>query len=119
MPNQDEAKNVLTLEDTGRYEPLPGATGMELNRVVTDAGTTELGGGFARFSTDGEFADWTLGYDEAFYVIEGRFDVESGGEVRSAGPGESLLIRRGTTVTYRGVEGTKVFFILYPRNWND
>ena len=101
------------------YEPLPGATGMELARVITDSDVTHFGGGYAQFPTDGEFADWTLAYDEVFYVLEGRFEVEHDGRTHEGAPGDILLLEKGTTVTYRGSAGTRVFFVLHPRNWAD
>jgi ethanolamine utilization protein EutQ len=110
---------VLLKEGDTPYEGLDGVPGMELARVLTSAGTTMLGGGFSRFVAEAELADWTLRYDEVFYVLEGELAIESGGSVTRAGAGEILLIAQGTTVTYRASAGTKAFFVLHPRNWAD
>jgi ethanolamine utilization protein EutQ len=100
------------------YSGLADAPAMELARVVTEAATTELGGGFIRYQNgDGELADWTLKYDEVLYVIEGVLEVISNGESFVAGTGEVMVIPKGVTVTYRGERGTKVFFVLQPRDW--
>lgn len=120
MTGTDNFQGLMLLREPAdaAYEALPGATGMELLRLLTDAGSTDLGGGFARFGTDGELANWTLKYDETFYVIHGEFSIEVEGTVEVGRSGDVLLIKRGTTVTYRGSAGTKVFFVLYPRTWN-
>ena len=109
---------VLVLRETdSEYEKLEAAPGLELARVLTSVGTTGLGGGFARFPTDGELTDWTLRYDEVFFVLEGALTVHSGDVELRAGPGEVLLIPKGATVTYRGSAGTKAFFVLHPKDW--
>jgi len=100
------------------YSGLADAPTMELARVVTEAATTDLGGGFIRYqNADGELADWTLKYDEVLYVIEGVLEVISNGESFVARTGEVMVIPKGVTVTYRGERGTKVFFVLQPRDW--
>lgn len=108
---------LLLREGDTPYEELEGVPGMELGRVITTPATTQLGGGFSRFTGDCELADWTLRYDEVFYVIEGELVIESSGTVTRGGPGEVLLIPAGTTVTYRSGPGTKAFFVLHPRDW--
>ena len=110
---------LLLREGDTPYEELDGVPGMELGRVITTPATTQLGGGFSRFTGECELADWTLRYDEVFYVIEGELVIESGGTVTRGGPGEVLLIPAGTTVTYRSGPGTKAFFVLHPRDWAD
>ena len=93
---------------------------MELARVITTPATTGLGGGFSRFTGEAVLADWTLRYDEVFYVIEGELVIESAGhKTVRGGPGEVILIQAGTTVTYRSGPGTKAFFVLHPRDWAD
>lgn len=104
-------------ESDVEYEPLGIAPALELARVITNAATSDLGGGFAHFREDGELADWTLPYDEVFFVLEGRLEVISSGTSASAGSGEVLVIPRGTTVTYRAVAATRAFFVLHPRDW--
>jgi len=54
---------LLTDQDLPYSTVVPG---MELARSITHAGTTQLGGGYMRFSSDAEFADWTLKYDEVY-----------------------------------------------------
>jgi ethanolamine utilization protein EutQ len=120
MSADDATGRVLLLrEGDTAYEGLDGVPGMELARVITTPATTGLGGGFARFTRDAVLADWTLRYDEVFYVIEGELIIESGSDTVRGGPGEVILIPAGTTVTYRSGPGTKAFFVLHPRDWAD
>jgi ethanolamine utilization protein EutQ len=107
----------LMRESDVPFTGLDGLPAMQLARVVTEAASTDLGGGFVRFDPDGEMANWTLKYDEVFYVIEGRLEVLSNGESVVGGPGDVIVIPKGTTVTYRGAAGTKAFFVLHPRDW--
>jgi ethanolamine utilization protein EutQ len=118
MTADDSTGRVLLLrEGDTPYEGLDGVPGMELARVITTPATTGLGGGFSRFTGQAELADWTLRYDEVFYVIEGELVIESAGQTVRGGPGEVILIPAGTTVTYRSGPGTKAFFVLHPRDW--
>jgi ethanolamine utilization protein EutQ (cupin superfamily) len=92
-------------------------SGLSVARAITEAGFTDLGGGWARMDGSGELANWTLQYDEVLYVIGGELEIECNGTPTVAGPGRAILILRGTTVTYRGRPNTTVFFVLHPRNW--
>ena len=77
------------------------ARGLDIARSITAAGFTELGGGWVRMDGSGELE----------IVSDGRSTV--------AQPGEAILIGQGTTVTYRAKPGTRVFFVLYPRDWGE
>jgi ethanolamine utilization protein EutQ len=106
---------LLTDSDLAYDELVPG---LELARVITSAGSTQLGGGYMRFAQDAEFADWTLTYDEVLFVQAGELTVvsESGNTVARAG--EAILIPKGAKVSYRGRAGTVSFFVLWPFDWN-
>jgi len=54
---EDGRVKLLTEGDLPYSELVPG---LQLARAITHAGTTQLGGGYMRFSSDAEFADWTL-----------------------------------------------------------
>lgn len=106
---------LLTDRDV-RYDEL--VPGLELARVITTAGSTQLGGGYMRFAEDAEFADWTLTYDEVVFVQTGELTVRSDGKDTVAQVGEAILIPNGAKVTYRGRAGTVAFFVLWPFDWN-
>lgn len=105
----------LTAGDVAWDELVPG---MELARCITAAGTTQLGGGYMRFTEDADFPDWTLEYDEVLFVQEGELEVVESGRSTKARQGEAILIPKGATVTYRGKRGTTGFFTLWPFDWN-
>ena len=106
---------LLTDRDVPWSELVPG---FELARAITNAGSTQLGGGYMRFTEDAEFADWTLRYDEVLFVNAGELAILSDGGNTVARAGEAILIPNGTKVTYRGRAGTVGFFVLWPFDWN-
>lgn len=106
---------LLTDRDVPFSELVPG---LELARAITSAGSTQLGGGYMRFTQDAEFAGWTLTYDEVLFVQAGELTVSSDGGNTVARAGEAILIPKGATVTYRGRAGTVSFFVLWPFDWN-
>jgi ethanolamine utilization protein EutQ (cupin superfamily) len=110
-----QAAPELLRPDEVSYEDL--VPGLQLARVITAAGTTQLGGGYMRFTEDAEFPDWTLRYDEVLFVQAGELEVVGeSGSVR-ARAGQAILIPKGTRVTYRGRAGTLGFFVLWPFDW--
>ncbi len=96
--------------------------GMEITRGLTQAGFTTLGGGWVRMDGSGELAGWTLKYDEVLYCVEGEIEVEVVGAGLAppavAKAGEAILIKDGTTVTYRARRPSLIFFVLNPRDWD-
>ncbi len=105
----------LTDGDVAYDELVPG---IELARAITAAGTTQLGGGYMRFTREAEFADWTLKYDEVLFVQTGEMGVRDAAGATTARAGEAILIPKGTTVTYSGRAGTVGFFVLWPFDWD-
>jgi quercetin dioxygenase-like cupin family protein len=106
---------LLTDHDLPYTDLVPG---LELSRSITHAGTTQLGGGYMRFSEDAEFPDWTLKYDEVLFVQSGELEILSDGASVMARSGQAILIPRGARVTYRGRAGTVGFFVLWPFDWD-
>jgi ethanolamine utilization protein EutQ (cupin superfamily) len=106
---------LLTDQDVPFTDLVPG---LELSRAITHAGSTQLGGGYMRFSKDAEFADWTLKYDEVLFVQSGELELVSDGSSVKARAGEAILIPDGARVTYRGKAGTVGFFVLWPFDWD-
>jgi ethanolamine utilization protein EutQ (cupin superfamily) len=106
---------LLTDRDVPFTDLVPG---LELSRAITHAGTTQLGGGYMRFSSDAEFPDWTLKYDEVLFVQSGELELLSDGSSVKARAGQAILIAKGAKVTYRGKAGTVGFFVLWPFDWD-
>ena len=111
----DSAVKLLTDHDVPFTDLVPG---LELSRAITHAGTTQLGGGYMRFSDDAEFGDWTLKYDEVLFVQSGELELASEGSSVKAHAGQAILIAKGAKVTYRGKAGTVGFFVLWPFDWD-
>jgi ethanolamine utilization protein EutQ (cupin superfamily) len=105
----------LTAEDVPWDELVPG---LDLARSITAAGTTQLGGGYMRYTKDADFGPWTLKYDEVLFVQEGELEILEDGRGSVARTGEAVLIPNGATVVYRGKKGTVGFFVLWPFDWN-
>lgn len=62
--------------------------------------------------------DWTLDYDEIDYIIEGTLTVIIEGRRVTAGPGEIMLIPKGSPIQF-SVEGDARFvYVTYPADWN-
>src|SRR5260370_24584853 len=119
-PKEDEVAvqtkvKLLTDRDVPFEELVPG---LELARAITSAGSTQLGGGYMRFTEDAEFAGWTLTYDEVLFVQAGELTVASDGANTVARAGGALLIPNGAKVTYPGKAGTVSFFVLVPFDWH-
>jgi ethanolamine utilization protein EutQ len=106
---------LLTDHDLPFSQLVPG---LELARSITHAGTTQLGGGYMRFTEDAEFPDWTLKYDEVLFMQSGELEIVSEGTSVKARPGQAILIPKGARVTYRGRAGTVGFFVLWPFDWD-
>ncbi|MGG5343809.1 AraC family ligand binding domain-containing protein [Enterococcus sp. AZ192] len=61
--------------------------------------------------------DWLLEYDEVDYIIEGQLDVRIDGRTVSAGPGEILLIPKGSTIQFSVTGKARFVYVTYPADW--
>ncbi len=66
--------------------------------------------------TDAVFP-WHLDYDEMDYVLEGRLTVLVGEEAVSAGPGEVLLIPKGSDIRFSAQGHARFLYFVYPADW--
>ena len=62
---------------------------------------------------------WTLHYDEIDYVIEGRLSILIDGKCVSAGPGEIILIPKGSSIQFSVEEKARFLYFVYPANWQE
>ena len=61
--------------------------------------------------------DWTLGYDEIDYIIEGTLTIIIDGRRITANAGELILIPSGSSIQF-SVEGKASFiYVTYPADW--
>ena len=61
--------------------------------------------------------DWTLTYDEIDYVIEGQLSIHCDGRAETAGPGEVLLIPKGSKIQFSAPEYARFLYVTYPADW--
>lgn len=61
--------------------------------------------------------DWTLNYDEIDYVIEGALTIICGGSQVTAGPGELILIPRGSHIQFSVPQSARFLYVTYPADW--
>lgn len=60
---------------------------------------------------------WTLAYDEVDYVIEGKLTVLYGDTAVTAGPGEVILIPKGSAIRFSVEDRARFLYVTYPADW--
>lgn len=63
--------------------------------------------------------DWLLEYDEIDYIIEGQLDVLIEGRKISAGPGEIILIPKGSNIQFSVTGNARFVYVTYPADWQN
>ncbi|MGY4105489.1 cupin domain-containing protein [Ignavigranum ruoffiae] len=63
--------------------------------------------------------DWTLTYDEIDYIIEGELSININGNTITAGPGEIILIPKGSSIQFSVKNKARFLYIVYPANWQN
>ena len=95
-------------------------TGNPADRVYTHdlfslKQSPRLGAGLMEM-TDSDFP-WHLSYDEIDYVISGRLDIVFRDHVVSAGPGEVILIPKGSDIRFSCKGHVRFLYVTYPADW--
>ena len=62
---------------------------------------------------------WTLQYDEIDYVIEGSLTIYDGDRAVTAGPGELLMIPKGSSILFSVAEKARFLYVTYPADWQN
>jgi len=92
------------------------------DRMTAGSGLTELGCGFMEFAETGTTEPWTLPYEEVLLVLSGSLDldvVEDGATERvTAEQGQIVTLAKGSTVTYGGSAGTRLYWSMVPQDWH-
>lgn len=60
---------------------------------------------------------WELAYDEIDYVISGCLTIQCGIHSVTAGPGEVLLIPKGSSIRFCVPEKARFLYVTYPADW--
>ena len=62
---------------------------------------------------------WHLTYDEVDYIIEGQLTVYSQSGSVTAGPGQVILIPKGSQIQFSAPEFARFLYVTYPADWNN
>ena len=60
---------------------------------------------------------WTLHYDEIDYVISGTLTIRWEDHAVTAGPGELILIPKGSSIRFSVEDHARFLYITYPADW--
>lgn len=60
---------------------------------------------------------WTLQYDEIDYVISGSLSICYGDTTVTAGPGELILIPKGSSIHFSVADKARFLYVTYPADW--
>ena len=60
---------------------------------------------------------WTLHYDEIDYVISGSLTVQFVETAVTAGPGEVILIPKGSSIRFSVPDRARFLYVTYPADW--
>jgi len=79
---------------------------------------TQLSAGFLVSQNGGSAEPWTLPYEEVLYGIEGRATLHVEGQKDVVvGPGDFVVLPKGTTVVYEAAPGTRILYAVAPADW--
>ena len=88
-----------------------------LKDAVDKSISDTMDAGWGRYDK-GTTVEWTLDYDEVFFVTEGVMTISEAGVAHTAKAGDFFFINRGTTVVYQADEEASFFYVTYP-HWID
>ena len=60
---------------------------------------------------------WTLQYDEIDYVISGSLSICCEDKTVTAGPGELILIPKGSSIKFSVPDHARFLYVTYPADW--
>jgi len=84
--------------------------------VVTLEESPRLGFGIMEMK-EGSAFDWTLGYDEVDYIIDGTLEILLDDRKVTARKGDILFIPQHSTITFSTPDSARFMFVTYPADW--
>lgn len=106
----------LELERFLEGSATPGANA-RLKDVVVMQDRSPMGAGY--MSLDKGELKWTLTYDEIDVVLEGELVITRGAEQVRGGPGDTIYIPKGSSITFGTPTHTRFVYVVFPVNWNE
>jgi ethanolamine utilization protein EutQ len=92
-----------------------GEPGHPITMLVNPSNSDTFSAGY--FGWKNAHYDWTVKYDEVYFVTKGKVTLIHEGKCYEGEPGDVMFIRRGTPLTWDTDEDAEVIFALYPTWW--
>jgi ethanolamine utilization protein EutQ len=89
---------------------------VRLKDVITSGDGAPMAAGYMALDK-GEFP-WTLAYDEIDVVLEGELVITRGDEQVRGGPGDTLFIPKGSSITFGTPSQVRFVYVTFPADWN-
>jgi len=108
----------VVMEAFGEGFATPGTNGANarLKDVITFHDGAPMAAGYMALDK-GEFP-WTLSYDEMDIVLEGELVITRGSEQVHGGPGDTLYIPKGSSITFGTPSHVRFVYVTFPADWN-
>jgi ethanolamine utilization protein EutQ len=108
-------RSNVVMENFGEHLATPG-THVRLKDVVTSRDGAPMAAGYMALEK-GELP-WTLTYDEMDIVLDGELVITRGSEVVRGGPGDTVFIPKGSSITFGSPSFTRFVYVTFPADWN-
>lgn len=107
--------STVNVDESNRLDTGNGSDKVYTKDVFSLSESPKLGCGIM-VMTSSTF-DWTLGYDEIDYVIEGTLNVIINGRSVTANAGEIILIPKGSKIKFSVPDFARFMYVTYPADW--
>jgi ethanolamine utilization protein EutQ len=122
LPPLKVSKGAGVLMEAFGHEFATPGTNVRLKDVITSGDGSPMAAGYMALDAPkagaGEFA-WTLSYDEIDIVLEGELVITRGSEVVRGGPGDTIFIPKGSSITFSTLSHARFVYVAFPANWNE
>jgi ethanolamine utilization protein EutQ len=106
----------VELERFQQGQATPGANVRLKDIIVTQDGSP-MGAGYMSLEK-GELK-WTLTYDEIDVIVEGELVITRGPQRVRGGPGDTIYIPKGSSITFGTPTHARFVYVVFPVNWNE
>ena len=106
--------HTVFLEESDRLDVGDPAQRAYTRDLFTLEQSPRLGAGLMELR--GSDFPWELNYDEVDYVIDGHLTVADGDRRAEAGPGQVILIPKGSRIRFQA-DYARFLYVTYPADW--